>query len=350
VGVSTDNSYHVIFNNSNGLNATAVLDGFTITGGNADGGFPNDNGGGMWNNGSSPTVTNCSFSGNYAANGGGGMSNNNNSSSSPTVTNCSFFGNSVVLFGGGMVNNSSSPTLTNCSFSGNSADGIGGGGGGMWNQLSSSPTLINCSFSGNSAINGGGGGMYNSSSSPTLANCILWGNSSEIFNVSSAPTVTYSIVQGGYGVPADNNLDEDPLFVSQPPIGLGTSGDLHLTACSPGMDAGNDAANMTTFDLAGNARKFETIPGGQMIDMGAYEFQSIVSATITWTGNGDGLLWSDPANWSDGFVPGKCQDVVIPAGNNVTVLAGFNAVGKTLYVGTSAVLTVEPTGEVYIHH
>ncbi|MCA9711412.1 MAG: hypothetical protein KDK70_36575, partial [Myxococcales bacterium] len=39
-----DNSYHVVFNNNNGLNSTAKLDGFTISGGNANN---NSNGGGM---------------------------------------------------------------------------------------------------------------------------------------------------------------------------------------------------------------------------------------------------------------------------------------------------------------
>ncbi len=57
-----------------------VLSGFTITGGN---------GGGMYNLSSSPTVTNCTFSGNTASSGGGMF----NANSSPTVTNCTFSGN-----------------------------------------------------------------------------------------------------------------------------------------------------------------------------------------------------------------------------------------------------------------
>ncbi|MHC4535065.1 MAG: hypothetical protein ACYS6K_14045, partial [Planctomycetota bacterium] len=43
-----------------------ILEGFTITGGNAD------YGGGMYNDNASPTVTNCTFSGNYAGYLGGG--------------------------------------------------------------------------------------------------------------------------------------------------------------------------------------------------------------------------------------------------------------------------------------
>src|SRR5438552_2786308 len=71
---------------------------------------------------------------------GGGMYNDH---SSPTVTNCMFTGNSGYS-GGGMYNDHSSPTVTNCTFSGNSGDG-----GGMLNA-SGSPTVINCTFSGNS--------------------------------------------------------------------------------------------------------------------------------------------------------------------------------------------------------
>ena len=61
----TDNSYHVV--TSSGLDNTAVLDGLTITGGKADGGGWNDeNGAGMYNEYSNPTIINCTFSDNSA--------------------------------------------------------------------------------------------------------------------------------------------------------------------------------------------------------------------------------------------------------------------------------------------
>ncbi|MCZ6851762.1 MAG: hypothetical protein O7F17_08990, partial [Planctomycetota bacterium] len=72
-----------------------LLQGFTITGGNADGAFPDGAGGGMLNFSSSPTVTNCTFSGNNAALGGGMEIFR----SSPTVTNCMFSGNNADLGG-----------------------------------------------------------------------------------------------------------------------------------------------------------------------------------------------------------------------------------------------------------
>ncbi len=74
-----------------GERPTTKLEGFTITGGNANTNpYEDGRGGGMYNVNSSPTVANCTFSGNSAASDGGGMSNYY---SSPTVTDCTFSGN-----------------------------------------------------------------------------------------------------------------------------------------------------------------------------------------------------------------------------------------------------------------
>ena len=62
----------------------------------------------------------------------------------------------------------------------------------------------------------------------------------------------------------------------------------------------------------------------------------------TWTGGGDGMLWSDGSNWSDGFSPIACQDIVIPTGYTVKVEAGVVANGKTLIIETGAELIVDP--------
>ena len=143
-GDSSDNSCTVVEGNDN-----AVLDGFTVTGGNNGDNY----GGGMYNLSDSVTVTNCTFKGN-SAHYGGGMYNN---LTPPTVTNCTFSSNSATK-GGGMFNFNTSPTVTNCTFSSNSATNSGGG---MYNDNMSwyshgSPTVINCTFSNNSATYGGG--------------------------------------------------------------------------------------------------------------------------------------------------------------------------------------------------
>ncbi|HEX2970864.1 MAG TPA: right-handed parallel beta-helix repeat-containing protein, partial [Tepidisphaeraceae bacterium] len=262
-----DNSYQVV--SAMSVDSTSILDGLTITAGNA----MDRDGGGMYNYHSYPTLTNCTFIGNSANSGGG------------------------------MYNVSSSPTLTNCSFVGNSATY----GGGMYNVSSSAPTLTNCSFAGNSATYGGG--MYNSSSAPTLTNCIVLGNSSAIDNYvstypgyESTPTVTYSLIEGGYS--GIGNLDANPQFVRSPwpgPDGtFGTAdddyGDLRLRSGSPAINAGRNAAlpSSVTIDLAGHPR----IQDGT-VDLGAYEGAILVPAPKTIyvdqnaTGTNTGRSWSD---------------------------------------------------------
>ncbi len=200
VGDATDNSYHVIV--GGGTNGTAVLDGFTVTGGYANGSSPADSGGGMFNLNSSPTLANLTFSGNTAIYGGG-MYNDNNSS--PALINVTFNGNTVNQSpdgdgsgggsGAGMYNNNSNPTLAAVTFSNNSAVYIGGG----ISNYNSSPTLTNVTFSGNSAQDGSG--MYNENSGPTLTNVTFSSNSGRgMYNGNSGPTltnVTFSNNSGG---------------------------------------------------------------------------------------------------------------------------------------------------------
>jgi len=166
-------------------------------------------GGGMYNFGGSPTVIDCTFDGNYAfglnRGSGGGM---HNKDSSPTVIGCTFIRNLAPLSlgaGGGMYNKNSNPIIINCLFDAN----VGTDGGGMRNS-NSSPVIINCSFVANSS------GFFNTTSNLTIKNCIVWGNGSlQIFdNPLSVTTVSYSDIQGGWSGAGSNNIDADPLFVS----------------------------------------------------------------------------------------------------------------------------------------
>ncbi|MFH1419698.1 MAG: right-handed parallel beta-helix repeat-containing protein, partial [Planctomycetota bacterium] len=164
-----ENSYHVV--TGSGTNSAAVLDGFTITAGNADGANPDDSGGGMYNDAACPTVTNCAFDGNACIVDGGGMFND--SASCPALTDCTFTGNYADERGGAIANHSeSSPTLVNCVFNANTA---GWGGGGMRSEGNSDPRLIGCTFTMNSAE--GGGALEGWESSPTLVSCVFNGNS-----------------------------------------------------------------------------------------------------------------------------------------------------------------------------
>lgn len=232
-----DNSYHVV--TATGTNASAVLDGFFITGGNANGSDPSDRGGGITNVGGSPTLRNLVILGNHALHGagmnnrenaapmlshitfkdnsaasfGGGMTNSyslpvlinvdfirntapgggglNNDASSHTLINVRFYGNSAN-YGGGMNNFNSNPNLTNVLFVGNVA-AVGGGGFASENGC---PVLVNSTFGWNSAPDGGGI-LQRPSCGPTITNSILWGNgSSQISGTSVA--ISYSLVEGGY--------------------------------------------------------------------------------------------------------------------------------------------------------
>jgi hypothetical protein len=88
----SENAYHVVTGSE--TDATAVLDGFTITGGNAKNLWTeNDEGGGIIIVEGSPTLRNCTFEMNLALNGGGMRCYR----SSPTIINCIFRRNSAAV-------------------------------------------------------------------------------------------------------------------------------------------------------------------------------------------------------------------------------------------------------------
>jgi predicted outer membrane repeat protein len=254
---NSDNSYHVV------TGATgAILDGFTITAGNCSSvPSPNNRGGGMYNNFSSPTLTNVTFSGNAAAYGGG-MQNNG---SSPTLTNVTFSGNSAD-YGGGMENVNSSPTLTNVTFSGNNASGAFAYAGGMSNY-SGDPVLTNVTFSGNSANYGGG--IYSSGGSLSIRNTIFWGNTAttegaQIYDDGSGtPSVSDSVVQGGY-VGGSNIITTTPMLGVLGNNG-GATKTIPLLPGSSAIDTGDDGV-CPAADQRGVSR-----PQGAHCDIGAYE-------------------------------------------------------------------------------
>ena len=330
---TTDNSYHVV--KGNGTNSSAVLDGFTITYGNASGSSPDDQGGGIFNDSSSPTLSNLIITANTSSSFGGGVYNNN---SNPTLTNVTISSNAAgsSSFGGGMFNNGSSPVLTDVSFSSNSAQrgaGMynigssnatlmdvtfssnvaslrGGGiaasgsnlsltnvtfsgnsagiaGGGMQNVFGSSSSLTNVTFSGNSAGASGGGGLYNDSSTPTLTNviianstaggdCVTAGTPSAL-NAASANNLIESAASAcglANGV-SGNIIGSDPNLGSLANNG-GFTLTLALNAGSPAIDAGNNAS-CPTLDQRGVARPQ---PQGGQCDIGAYEVDTTVP-TVT---------------------------------------------------------------------
>ena len=157
-GVITDtsnivdfNSYHVVFADGTDtpITGSTILDGFTITAGEANGAYPHQYGGGFFCDGigsgsvCSPHLANLIFSGNCASIVGGAMYNRSQDGgeSSPSLVNVAFVGNKAT-YGGAMYNagaegGESSPSLVNVTFANNAA---GQDGGAMYNDgLSAAP-------------------------------------------------------------------------------------------------------------------------------------------------------------------------------------------------------------------
>jgi hypothetical protein len=127
----------------------AALDGLTITRGNTN----NGDGGGLYNEHGTLTVSNCTFDHNTAdsPNGdavGGGIYNGD--ASTLTVDNCTFAGNTAI--GGGAIGGGGTLTVSNSTFAGNAA-ALGGGIATEGGTL----TVSNCTFADNAASYVGGG-------------------------------------------------------------------------------------------------------------------------------------------------------------------------------------------------
>jgi len=285
-----DNSYHVV--TGSGTDETALLDGFTVVAGNANGRPSHGTGGGIKNQSGNPAIANCKFSWNSAIFAGGVDNDHGN----PILLNCIFCKNYATV-GGGMNNLQCSPTLINCIFYGNSAMK----GGGMEN-INSHPLLTNCTFSGNASLLGPGA-ILNLGSKPILTNCILWGNSSD--QVDSRAIVSYSNIQGGWE--GEGNIDVDPLFVEpgywahiedanfvvepNDPNAVWVGGDYHLKSQAGRWDAKSeswvvDDVTSPCIDAGdpNNPVGDEPEPNGGRINMGAYggTAEASKSAPIWW--------------------------------------------------------------------
>ena len=280
-----DNCYHVFFHpDSTNLNSTAVLDGVTISGGRADGNGSNNEGGGMYNNYNSPTITDCTFTGNSADYGGGMY----NSDSNSIVTGCRLTGNWAEVTGGGMCNYSNSnPIVTDCTFTGNTA---GLDGGGMSNYFSS-PTVTNCTFTGNLTLLWGitasfGGGMYNEGSNPAVIGCTFTGNTADggggMENWQSSPTVADCTFSGNWGGGMDNR-ESNPTV-----IGCKFTGNVAFNG--GGMYNDNSNPAMTNCTFAGNAAVDYFGFGGDGGGMGNDESNPTMTGCIFWgnTASDDG--------------------------------------------------------------
>lgn len=317
-------AYHVIYNpNSLNLTSSARLDGFVISGGNANGLLDNQlNGGGIYNDGSgsghvcNPTIANCLFANNQTSAYGGAIYNGGRNSglSSPTLINCAFTGNYARIDGGAIYNDGflgvSSPSITNCLFVGNQTNTTGAAITNMARQGISSPTLVNCGFLNNSAGGGNGGAINNFAPGgnclPTFTNCSFQGNianygslmiSAGLDGICQSTLINCVLFNQGSNA-FYNNLSSvrllscliesttidyttDPSNLTATTNPFSSTASLTLNACTPAINAGLSSAsalNGISTDLANNPRL-----AGTAVDMGAYEFQGDPSFPIAFT-------------------------------------------------------------------
>ncbi len=201
-----DNSYNVL--TASDVEITAVLDGFTVSGGEVNDGAHHV-GGGLTSVEGSPTIRDCLFvdnapAGIYALHGepriadcdfvengwyvGAGGVGAWNESNEVEVTGCRFIRNRGLglyksgskplvgcmfvenVGGGGLLTTDGAPNIIDCLFVGNVS---GHNGGGMYNRAYTQ--LINCGFYGNSA-GSEGGGLFHRGSGVILINCVFSGN------------------------------------------------------------------------------------------------------------------------------------------------------------------------------
>lgn len=330
--LTSSNSPLIVNGQGKNIDATAILDGFTIS--NVVSSFA------INNNGASPTIRNVTFVGNQRL-------SIYNQNCSPLVANCTFSNNADICIynylsspairdstfannnGSAIYNTDASPTIERCQFIANISDR----GGAIANQLNASPLITHCLFRFNSSGNGGaiyngfgcnpvirnslfdenytsfkggaiaqyrghltvvnstftensadlsGAGIYFQQGTGTIHNSIFWNNvvrgtyqpipleEQQLDVYQSTATVTYSTVQGLSNLTGNSNIGFEPLFAAP------ATNDYRPGSYSPAVNTGNDAAtSLPDTDLSGSNRKF-----GSAVDMGAYERQTAPSGVV----------------------------------------------------------------------
>lgn len=324
-----ENSYHVVTGAD--CDGTAILDGFTISGGNADlmiyadgRTFPDTQGSGILvarvdlQYAGNPTIRDCIIEKNSGTSCGGMYCIR----ADPALTRCTFRGNRATgdLCEGGMeyacgncgalgISVGCDVELRDCVFEANTARRKAGALGVWSNQENevTTVTLVNCLFTGNSSTgdpdraDGGaihcedhvdvtlsgctladnsaqdeGGAIYatlESGRTLTASNCIIWGNTAvegaQIYETGAGTvSVYFSDVQGGWTGLGSDNINGDPLFEG--------AGSYRLSsALSPCVELGskNLVPPGVTTDLDGSWRivdgDSDDVP---TVDMGSYEY------------------------------------------------------------------------------
>jgi hypothetical protein len=290
----------VVASNPQIVTSTGVtIRGLTISNGLPQGPFPQNAGGGIYNDHTVLTVGSCTLSDNSATSDsiGGGILNDGGGTGSATLTvvNSTLSGNTAG-FGGGIFNSgivgNATLTVVNSTLSGNSA--FQWGGGAIYNdgQANGSAALIitNSTLSGNSAADGGG--IYNEgavAATTQIGNTIMKAgvSGSNIFNgVGTVTSLGYNLSSddgGGSLTATGDQINTDPILGPLQNNGGPTFTHASLSN-SPAIDMGKDIG-ATGQDQRGSVRPVTydvsiTPPsGGDRSDIGAVELPPRVIPT-----------------------------------------------------------------------
>ena len=357
--------------------ATVTIAGLTITNGSPAG----SDGGGIYNDHATTTVSNCTLIAN-SARLGGGVYSDGTGGGSPTLglINCTVSGNSASYYGGGIYiygyTGSATTTVLDSTFSSNSAPFNAGGIYNDGHSGSATLTLVNCTISANSTA-GQGGGVYSDGSdtgdatvkvinstfngnsdggsggaffneansggsgSATLkiGSTILKTGASGVNLFNDAGTVTslgYNLSSddgGGFLTATGDKVNTDPKLGPLQDNG-GPALTHALLSGSPAIDAGTNFSGLATDQRGtGFARTvdFKTIPKvADGTDIGAFEVQALVTTNAD---SGLGSLRQVAGALQGGATVTFAANL---SGQTITLASGEIAITNNLTIDASA--------------
>jgi len=319
----------VTFTSGEGLSST--IDGFTITGGNADYG-----GGIVCNQSSSPTIINNRICDNFTVLEGGGIYCYE---SSPMIAGNVIAENrmeNISCIGGGISCRYSSAVLVNNVIARNRLIGtVTSLGCGIYCHVSDLVITGN-TITGNDSggIVYAGGILCSSSTQTTITNCIVWDNAGPKEIIGQA-VITHCNIRGGYS--GTGNIDADPLFID--PV----NGDYRLqqNPCQPGVtnpcvNAGDPNSSMAT-----GTTRTDLLQDTGIVDMGYhYDIDSIPGIPYCYGDPGSGTPCPCTNDNSSGVPGSGCANGFFPEGARLTGSGTASITGDTLVL---TALRQEPT-------
>lgn len=364
----SDNATHVLTLNmeptqTSGNNNTypTVVNGFTITGGQADG--TDEKGGGIYiygdnsNGGGNFRIERCFLFNNYATQGGAvyvssEVQNVNNGES--LINQCVIYNNAAgeraaVENQGGGVYLAGKATVVNTSIFNNGNGGV---------RLSSGSKVVNATIARNT---GAGVDLTTASNSTNVYNSIIWGNTSlsaehqPTFQNSAYHEVTADDKNSNVYVAKENrDAAAGPMF-DAPSVKTSYDRDFNwresayplwswnVLEGSVMIDKGdNDYYDQNVYgseDMAGNPRISGDRISGDRISVGAYEYQYLPATRIryvkpTATGTGDGSSWDNASGDLQKMIDELAESTPSQTGE-VWVAAGTYTPQSQLISGTA---------------